>query len=1095
MKTLSSLLSARAVALAPLFFFFSAAANGQAVFINEIHYDNTGTDTGEAVEVAGPAGTDLTGWSLVRYNGSNGSVYDTDVLSGTLADQQGGFGTTVVNFPTNGLQNGSPDGVALVDAGSNVVQFLSYEGSFAAVGGPADGMTSTDIGVAEGSGTAVGDSLQLTGTGNSYADFVWAVPSSNTFGAVNTGQTFAGGPSTAGPRINEFSASTTGTDVEYVEIFGSPDTDYSAYTVLEIEGDSSSNRGTVDEVIGLGTTDAGGFYLASLPANALENGTISLLLVENFTGTPGDDLDTDDDGTFDATPWDAIVDAVSVNDGGTGDLTYGVPALGRNYDGVSSFAPGGASRIPDGFDTDSATDWVRNDFDLAGIPGYPGSINLGEAYNTPGAPNEVYVPPPEACGDAFTPIYTVQGDGTASPLAGTEVAVEGVVVGDFQNNGEPDNGDLNGFHVQDPTGDGDAATSDGIFVFAPGGMDVAAGDAVRVRGSVSEFFGLTEITASQIWLCSTGNSVAPTALSLPVTSVDDFEAYEGMYVTFPQALTIVEYFNFDRFGEIVLGSERRLTPTAEFEPGPEALAAEAAYRRDRIVLDDGRTNQNPDPAIHPNGLEFNLSNLFRGGDTVEGVTGVLDYSFGEYRVQPTQGANYAVVNSRPAAPDAVGGTATVASFNVLNYFSTLDNSGPICGPEANQGCRGADTPEEFTRQRDKIIAALAAIDADIVGLIEIENDAGDAAVADLVSGLNDATSAGTFDYIATGAIGADAIRVALIYKPGSVTPAGDFAILDGSVDPRFLDGLNRPVLAQTFMDNAVGGVVTVAVNHLKSKGSDCNDIGDPDPGDGSGNCNGTRTAAAEALVDWLATDPTGSGSNNVLIVGDLNSYDKEDPIDAIRDGGYADLVYDILGEGAYGYVFDGRIGYLDHALASAGLVDDAQVTGTTIWHINADEPDLIDYDMSFKRDAQDAIYAPDVYRSSDHDPVIVGLDLCDEIPPSFDTLAASPNLLWPPNHKYVDVSVTAVVSDNFDPNPTVALLSIGVNEPDNGKGNGDGNTTNDVVIVDDFTLQLRAERSAQGSGRTYTLTYEVTDSCGNSTIDSTVVSVPKSKGR
>jgi hypothetical protein len=732
MKTLSSLLSARAVALAPLFFFFSAAANGQAVFINEIHYDNTGTDTGEAVEVAGPAGTDLTGWSLVRYNGSNGSVYGTDVLSGTLADQQGGFGTTVVNFPTNGLQNGSPDGVALVDAGSNVVQFLSYEGSFAAVGGPADGMTSTDIGVAEGSGTAVGDSLQLTGTGNSYADFVWAVPSSNTFGAVNTGQTFAGGPSTAGPRINEFSASTTGTDVEYVEIFGSPDTDYSAYTVLEIEGDSSSNRGTVDEVIGLGTTDAGGFYLASLPANALENGTISLLLVEDFTGTPGDDLDTDDDGTFDATPWDAIVDAVSVNDGGTGDLTYGVPALGRNYDGVSSFAPGGASRIPDGFDTDSATDWVRNDFDLAGIPGYPGSINLGEAYNTPGAPNEVYVPPPEACGDAFTPIYTVQGDGTASPLAGTEVAVEGVVVGDFQNNGEPDNGDLNGFHVQDPTGDGDAATSDGIFVFAPGGMDVAAGDAVRVRGSVSEFFGLTEITASQIWLCSTGNSVAPTALSLPVTSVDDFEAYEGMYVTFPQALTIVEYFNFDRFGEIVLGSERRLTPTAEFEPGPEALAAEAAYRRDRIVLDDGRTNQNPDPAIHPNGLEFNLSNLFRGGDTVEGVTGVLDYSFGEYRVQPTQGANYAVVNSRPAAPDAVGGTATVASFNVLNYFSTLDNSGPICGPEANQGCRGADTPEEFTRQRDKIIAALAAIDADIVGLIEIENDAGDAAVADLV---------------------------------------------------------------------------------------------------------------------------------------------------------------------------------------------------------------------------------------------------------------------------------------------------------------------------------------------------------------------------
>ena len=150
-------------------------------------------------------------------------------------------------------------------------------------------------------------------------------------------------------------------------------------------------------------------------------------------------------------------------------------------------------------DTDSTTDWVRNDFDLAGIPGYPGSITLGEAYNTPGAPNQAYAPPPEACGDAFTPIYTVQGDGAASPLVGMEVAVEGVVVGDFQNNGSPDNGDLNGFHVQDPVGDGNPATSDGIFVYAPGGMDVSTGDSVRVRGSVSEFNGMTEITASQIW--------------------------------------------------------------------------------------------------------------------------------------------------------------------------------------------------------------------------------------------------------------------------------------------------------------------------------------------------------------------------------------------------------------------------------------------------------------------------------------------------------------------------------------------------------------------------------------------------------------------
>ncbi len=232
----------------------------------------------------------------------------------------------------------------------------------------------------------------------------------------------AGLATTAEPKINEFSASTTGTDVEYVEVFGDPDTDYTAYTLLEIEGDfSGTATGTVDEVISLGTTDANGFYLASLPANAFENGTISLLLVENFTGALGDDLDTDDDGSLDSTPWDAVVDAVAVNDGGAGDLTYGVPALGPNYDGVSRFAPGGASRIPDGFDTDAASDWVRNDFDLAGIPGFAGTIGVGEAYNTPGAPNEVYVPPPEACGDPFTTIYDVQGSGAASPLVGTTV--------------------------------------------------------------------------------------------------------------------------------------------------------------------------------------------------------------------------------------------------------------------------------------------------------------------------------------------------------------------------------------------------------------------------------------------------------------------------------------------------------------------------------------------------------------------------------------------------------------------------------------------------------------------------------------------------
>ncbi len=1095
-----------------------------AIIITEIMYDpNSAEDNWEWIEIynAGSSPVDLTGFVVDDNNsvahgspniaggtlasGEQGILYNVDdVSAGDFAAAWGNVNLIpVTNWSAMALNNGG-DQVSLWES------FADYSGDNTTHANAFDTVNYAGAGFPD----PVGASIYLTDlSADNNVGGNWATSTDGGATPLFTGYTSAaaggnsgtdiGSPGTpavvADITINEFSASTTGTDVEYVEIFGTPNIDFSSYTVLEIEGDSASNEGTVDEVISLGTTDAGGFYLVNLPANALENGTITLLLVNNFSGAAGDDLDTNDDGTFDVMPWDAIVDAVAVNDGGAADLTYGVPALGPNYDGVSSFAPGGASRIPDGYDTDAASDWVRNDFDLAGIPGFPGTLGPGEALNTPGAPNEVYVAPPEMCGDPFTPIYDVQGNGAASPLVGTEVAIEGIVVGDFQNNASLDNGDLNGFHVQDPLGDGDAATSDGIFVYAPGGMDVAVGDAVRVRGSVSEYNGLTEISASQIWQCSTGNSVAPTVLSLPVTNLDDFEPFEGMLVTFSQSLYISEYFNFDRYGEIVLTTDRQFQPTAIYEPGsPEAAQLALDNSLSRITLDDGRGSQNPDPAIHPNGGVFDLTNLFRGGDTVADVTGVMDYAFGLYRIQPTQGADYTSANPRTEQPDDVGGNLKVVSFNVLNYFTTLDDGvNDICGPLENQECRGADTAEEFTRQRDKIIAALAAIDADVVGLIEIENHPGDVPTADLVSGLNAALGSETYEYIATGAIGSDAIRQALIYKPATVSPMGAYAILDSTVDSRFLDDYNRPVLAQAFQNNATGGIFTVAVNHLKSKGSDCNAVGDPDTGDGAGNCNLTRKAAAEALVDWLATDPTGSGDGDFLIIGDLNSYDKEDPIDAILEGAddtlntgddYTDLLYQFIGEDAYTYVFDGQIGYLDHALANQELLD--EVTGVTVWHINADEPDLIDYDTSFKLPAQDAIYAPDAYRSSDHDPVITGLSVCDEIAPTLE-VSVTPDMLWPPNHKYVTVVPTITVSDNFDPNPMVTLVSVESNEPDDGLGDGD--TPNDIVINSDGTFSLRAERSGTGDGRIYTITYQATDACGNSTQATATVRVPHDK--
>jgi predicted extracellular nuclease len=582
-------------------------------------------------------------------------------------------------------------------------------------------------------------------------------------------------------------------------------------------------------------------------------------------------------------------------------------------------------------------------------------------------------------------------------------------------------------------------------------------------------------------------------------STTALEAYEGMLVTFPQSLAITEYYAFGRYGEIVLATERQFQPTATFEPGsPEAEALLQYNLLNRVKVDDGRGYQNPDPAIHPNGLVFDMSNLFRGGDLVANLTGVVDYNYEEYKIQPVQGADYTPVNPRTAAPDPVGGNLKIASFNVLNYFTTIDGSRYrddyeywICGPSGDMECRGADTAEEFTRQRAKIIAALAAMDADVVGLVEIENNE-TAAVQDLVDGLNAFMGAGTYAYVDTGFIGTDAIKVAFIYKPSTVSLVGDYAILDSSVDDRFIDTKNRPALAQTFMDNETEGVFTAVVNHLKSKGSPCDDVGDPDTGDGSGNCNGTRTLAAEAMVDWLATDPTGSGDADFLIIGDLNAYDKEDPIDALRTGGYEDQVYYFLGENAYSYVFDGQLGYLDHALALTNDEMAGEVTGVTVWHINADEPNLIDYDMSFKKPAQDLLYAPDPFRSSDHDPVLVGLDLCEEIPP---TLEVTLNLyeLWPANHKLVDVVADVVYSDNFDPYPVLEFVSVVSSEVDD--DGGDGSTEPDIIILDDFNFQLRAERSGKGGeGRVYTITYKATDACGNETVVSVEVLVPHDQG-
>jgi len=589
----------------------------------------------------------------------------------------------------------------------------------------------------------------------------------------------------------------------------------------------------------------------------------------------------------------------------------------------------------------------------------------------------------------YTPIYTIQGSGTATPIPGSVVSTKGVVVGDFEGTAGG-----SGFYMQDLAGDGDPATSDGIFVLTGANNLVNVGQAVRVTGVARERFNQTTINgsnsnsavvpAANIVQCGTG-SVPVTDVTLPFADAAAPERYEGMSVRFPQALVIAEYFNYDRFGEIVLaqplaGETRPFNGTAIEQPGDAANARAAANALSRITLDDGQSAQNPSTLRHPNGSAFSLTNTFRGGDTVQNTVGVLGFDFSLYRIFPTGPADYTSVNPRPASPEEVGGTVRVAAMNTLNFFVTADYPSGVldnkCGPFNNLECRGWDSDQatEFNRQRDKLLTALSGLDADVIGLNELENSTGVEPLASIVSGLPG------YAYIATGTIGTDAIKVGLIYRPAVVTPVGDFELLTTAVDPRFIDTKSRPSLAQTFEVNATGARFTVAVNHLKSKGSSCVDVGDPDLGDGQGNCSQTRAAAAEALVDWLDTDPTGSGDPDFIIVGDLNSYAQEDTIDEIAAGSddlagtsddFTNLIAQFQGTFAYSYTFDGQAGYLDHALASASLL--GQVTGATEWHINSDEPDVLDYDTSFKPAAQDALYEVNPYRASDHDPVVVGL--------------------------------------------------------------------------------------------------------------------------
>jgi predicted extracellular nuclease len=568
----------------------------------------------------------------------------------------------------------------------------------------------------------------------------------------------------------------------------------------------------------------------------------------------------------------------------------------------------------------------------------------------------------DACGAPAVPIHAIQGVGASSPLLGaTGVVIEGIVVGDFRSYPEQ----LGGLFVQEEDAEVDASSnsSEGLFVFAPDlAGEIRVGEAVRVRGEVREFFGLTELGRLE-WLkpCTARGSASAAEVTLPFDRADDWERVESMLVRIEQPLVASGAEELGRFGELVLAAgERLFAPTQRAAPGVAALAWDERNLRHRLLLDDGRHASWPTPTPH---VETTSGATMRLGDRVAAVEGVVDFAFGSFRLHPTEAIQIESAGSRPDPPHRTRGALRVAAWNVENFFN---------GDGAGGGfpTRGAADPDGLVRQRAKLVATLAAIDADVFALAELENDGvgPGSAARELASALAERIGA-PIDVVDPGerALGDQEIAVGILYRRDRVAPLGIPAVLDARAVPSFDSARNRPSLARSFVHTATGERVTVAMNHWKSKGSSCESAGDPDLDDGQGNCNRTRARAAESLTVWLARDPTGSGGAPALVVGDLNSYPREDPVTALTAAGFVDLLEKWSGSDAYSYVFDGAAGRLDHALGSAELVTFA--SGAAVWHANSDEPPLLGY----REENPPEWFAPDPYRASDHDPVLVDL--------------------------------------------------------------------------------------------------------------------------
>jgi len=777
------------------------------------------------------------------------------------------------------------------------------------------------------------------------------------------------------PSINEFVFNHTGSDTnEYVEFLGAPNTDYSNYSLLQIEGDSTA-PGRINSVFQLGVTDADGFLTTGFLSNVYQNGTSTLLLVEGFTGAQGDDVDIDNDGVIDSPLWEAIVDSVAVNDGGSSDITYAAAELTGGFDGVS-FTPGGASRIPNGTDTDTAADWVRNDFDLAGISGFPGSLSDGEAANTPGAVNATEIDPGDTVAP-FVPIYDIQGAGHTSTFVGEAVRTTGVITAI----------DSNGFYLQDAIGDDDIATSDGIFVATGALDDLSVGQSVGVTGTVLEFQQSgrsNDLTTTQLAaieaavieenvdlpdavIIGAGGRTPPTEIveddafgsfDPDTDGIDFYESLEGMRVTIEDAQATSAT---NRFGET-------------WAVANHGANATGMHSRGGIQLTQGDNNPEKTQIQLDSGILPDFNPAMNVGDDLGDVTGVVAYSFGNFEVKPTEA--FVITPGAPEreTTDLVGdkNKLTIATYNVLN----LETDPTDGSDDVGSG--------QFERLGVQIASNLQS--PDVIALQEIQDAngtnpggdlSGEATLQALVTAIADAGGP-TYEFVEVapafenqqGGQPGGNIRVAYLYNAdrvslveGSLTALTAQVLTDAgvSVPGAFEDDGSRIPLLATWEFN--GNEVTTINNHFSSKFGSTPVYGSVQPFIDAG--VDAREDQALAINEYVSGLLEEDADAKIVVLGDHNDFEFATP-QAFMESGTDDSqeLFDLVStvdqfDGRYTFNFEGNSQVLDHLLVTSNLVENTEID---IVNVNTDFGDAASSDPARVNGA-----------GSDHEPIVASL--------------------------------------------------------------------------------------------------------------------------